>query len=105
LQVYHQRWEQVPSGSSQALHPFQELHHARPFLLMTHINGRREMTGMMAALLASRDCHLMSVGFRQVPPHLIATLPLDAAARNAHSAPHFFYLLRELASCGSASKL
>jgi hypothetical protein len=103
LQVYHHRWEQVASGS-RAPRPFEEGHHSRPFVWMTRTDWQRDLTGMMAALLASRDCHLMSVVFCPVSPHLIATLPLDAAARDAHPAHDFFYLLWELASCGSASK-
>jgi len=75
-----------------------------PFVLTTRNDWQREITAMMSALVASRDCDFLSVNFRRNSPHFSATLPLYTVAPDSDCEPQFFDVLRELASCAQVTK-
>ena len=75
-----------------------------PFVLTTRNDWQREITAMMSALVASRDCDLLSVNFRRTSPHFSATLPLYSLVPESGGEPQFFEVLRELASCAQVTK-
>ena len=75
-----------------------------PFVLTTRNDWQREITAMMSALVASRDCDFLSVNFRRMSPHFSATVPLGSIAAEIDPEPQIFEVLRELASCAQASK-
>ena len=74
-----------------------------PFVLTTRNDWQREITAMMSALVASRDCDFLSVNFRRTSPHFSATLPLFSVAQETGEA-QFFDVLQELASCAQVTK-
>jgi hypothetical protein len=75
-----------------------------PFVLTTRNDWQREITGMMSALVASRDCDFLSVNFRRTSPHFSATLALDSVASESGCELQFFDVLQELASCAQVTK-
>ncbi len=75
-----------------------------PFVLTTRNDWQREITTMMTALVASRDCDFLSVNFHRSSPHFTATVPLDSLSPESQCEAQIFNVLRELASCASASR-
>ncbi len=78
--------------------------HCGPYVLTTRNDWQREITTMMTALVASRDCDFLSVSFRRSSPHFSATVPLDSLSPESQCEAEIFDVLRELASCASASR-
>jgi hypothetical protein len=76
---------------------------AGPFVLTTRNDWQREITHMIHAVLASRDCPCLAVRIRRSSPHFSVTLPLEAMAPDSPPLDLFAYL-RELASGVSAAK-
>lgn len=104
LEVQNQRWH----GGTRRRLPRKDstvrFDHIGPFILTSRSDWQREITSMVHALSASRDCDLISVSFRRNAPHFSATVALDAVA-NEHCSPvRIFDALRELASGASAAK-
>lgn len=103
LQVQNHRW----CGRTKKFprHPHRmALDHCGPFVLTTRNDWQREITAMMSALVASRDCDFLSVSFRKVSPHFSATVPLYSIAPDSDCEAQIFDVLRELASCAQESK-
>ena len=75
-----------------------------PFVITTRTDWQREITAMMSALVASRDCDFLSVNFRRSTPNFSATVPLYSIAPDSEAEPHIFEVLRELASCAQLSR-
>ncbi len=75
-----------------------------PFVLTTRNDWQREITSMMSALVASRDCDFLSVNFRRTSPHFSATVPLYSIAPESAGDAQLFDVLRELASCAQVTK-
>jgi len=102
LQVFNHRWcgrtRQFPRRQGQVA-----VEHCTPFVLTTRNDWQREITTMMAALVASRDCDFLNVNFRRTSPHFSASVPLDSFSGEQYDA-EMFDVLRELASCASASR-
>jgi hypothetical protein len=80
------------------------LDHCGPFVLTTRNDWQRDITSMMSALVASRDCDFLTVCFRRTSPNFAATVPLYSIAPESDSESQIFEALRELASCGQASR-
>ena len=107
LEVQNQRWwgkakktrKRLPKNSSVV-----RLKHVGPFVLTSRRDWQRDITSMMHALSASRDCDLLSVSFRRSSPHFSATIPLEAIAGQQCSPVKVFETLRELASGASAAR-
>jgi hypothetical protein len=102
LQVFHHRW----CGRTRHFprkHIRVAVEHCTPFVLTTRNDWQREITTMMAGLVASRDCDFLSVHFRRTSPHFSAAVPLDSFSAEEADA-EMFEVLRELASCASASR-
>jgi hypothetical protein len=104
LEVHNQRW----CGRTRkfASHNLQRLTLDRcgPFVLTTRNEWQRDIMGMMNALMASRDCDLLSVRYHKISPHFAATMPLGCVSPAPDSESRIFDVLRELASCGQASR-
>jgi hypothetical protein len=77
---------------------------AGPYVLSTRNDWQREITNMMNALMASRECECMSVCFRRSSPHFSVTVPLEAFAPDAQIQLEIFDVLRELATGASAAR-
>lgn len=75
-----------------------------PFIITTRNDWQREITAMMSALVASRDCDFLNVTFRRTSPHFAATVPLYSIAPDSGSEAQIFEVLSELASCAQVSK-
>lgn len=75
-----------------------------PFVITTRTDWQREITAMMSALVASRDCDFLSVNFRRTSPHFTADVPLCSIAPESGSEAQIFEVLSELASCAQVSK-
>ena len=75
-----------------------------PFVLTTRNDWQREITAMMSALVASRDCDFLNVTFSRTSPHFSAQAPLYSIAPDSESEAQIFDVLRELASCAQVSK-
>jgi hypothetical protein len=77
---------------------------AGPFVLTTRKDWQREVTTMMNALGASRECDCLSVCFRRTSPHFSATVPLESISPAGQEQPDIFDVLRELAAGASTSR-
>jgi hypothetical protein len=78
--------------------------HCGPFVLTTRNDWQREITTMMTALVASRDCDFLAVSFRRTTPHFSATVPLESLSPEAQTEADLFDVLRELAAGASTSR-
>lgn len=104
LEVHNHRWSGRTRKFPQDLRRL-ALDRCGPFVLTTRNDWQREITAMMSALVASRDCDFLSVCFRKMSPHFSATVPLGSiAATDSGSESQIFDVLRELASCAQASR-
>jgi hypothetical protein len=102
LEVHNHRW----CGRTRSFPPDQRrfaLEHCGPFVLTTRNDWQREITTMMTALVASRDCDFLTVSFHRTSPHFSATVPLDSLSPESQCEAEIFDVLRELAACASAS--
>lgn len=97
LEVHNHRWL---GRSRRRLSRGWGIERAGPFVLTTRTEWQREITGMMGALLASRECECMRVSFSRTSPHFLVTVPL--AVIFSSTRPDIFDVLRELAA-GAAS--
>ena len=103
LEVHNHRW----CGRTRRRPPDRQtltLEHVGPFVLTSRTEWQREITSMMTALLASRDCDFLSVAFHRSSPHLNATVVLQSISPESQRSSDICEVLRELASCASASK-
>lgn len=103
LEVHNHRWCGRTRKFPRDLQRI-NLDHCGPFVLTTRNDWQREITAMMSALVASRDCDFLSVSFRKVSPHFSATVPLYSIAPESDCDAQIFEVLRELASCAQESK-
>ena len=98
LEVHNHRWcgrtRKLPRDMRRLA-----LDHCGPFVLTTRNDWQREITAMMSALVASRDCDFLSVVFSRQSPHFSATVPLYSLAPDSECENQIFDVLRELASC------
>lgn len=103
LEVHNHRWCGRTRSSGQGQRHV-AVEHCGPFVLTTRNDWQREITTMMTALVASRDCDFLTVNFRRTSPHFSATVPLDSLSPESQCEAEIFDVLRELASCASASR-
>ncbi|MGE0406563.1 MAG: hypothetical protein AB7O65_09700 [Candidatus Korobacteraceae bacterium] len=103
LEVHNHRWR-APRGQRVSGSSWTEFRQIGPFVLTTRTDWQQEITSMLTSLVASRDCNFLSVRFSRTSPHFVATIPLEALSPECQTATEFFFVLRELASCGSASR-
>jgi uncharacterized paraquat-inducible protein A len=101
LEVHNQRWCGHTRGTRQQ--PTMTMERCGPFVLTTRHDWQRDITTMMTALVASRDCDFLTVSFRRVSPHFSATVPLVSLWRDPQAEAEIFEVLRELASCAQTS--
>lgn len=103
LEVQNHRWCGRTKKISRDLRRL-TLEQCGPFVITTRNDWQREITAMMSALVASRDCDFLSVNFSRVSPHFTAEVPLNSIAPDSEPEAQIFDVLRELASCAQLSK-
>ncbi len=103
LEVHNHRWCGGVTQSRKR-EPAAEFQHIGPFVLTTRTDWGPEITGMLTALVASRDSNFLWIRFRRTSPHFAAAIPLEALSPDCRSAAEFLVVLQELASCGSTAK-
>jgi hypothetical protein len=105
LDVQNHRW---CGRSRRKLMPSKEwsLSHVGPFVLTSRPDWQRDITTMMDAISASRDCNFMQVRFRRTSPHFTATVPLTAVTpgTNSNGEVGVFEALKDLAAGASTSR-
>ncbi len=104
LEVHNHRWcgrtrRRFPSNTENWT-----LQRSRPFVITTRNDWQRDITNMMNALFASRECDCVTVSFSRTSPHFSATVPLESIDPKAHSQGNVFDVMRELAAVASASR-
>lgn len=102
LEVHNHRWcgrtrRRLPRRGQFAMEQ------CGPFVLTTRNDWQREITNMMTALVASRQCDFLSVTFRRSSPHFTAMVPLTSLAPESDCGMEIFEVLRELAECAGAT--
>jgi len=102
LEVHNHRWYGRTRRRFPAKTQAWTLEQAGPFVLTTRHDWQRDITCMMRALVASRDCDCLTVRFRRTSPHFSVTVPLDTIAPDSAAQAEIFDVLRELAA-GAAS--
>ncbi len=73
-----------------------------PFLVSSRAEWGKEVTGMMNAVLTTRDREFYNVKFRSTSPHFTATVPLESIAPKSQNRGHVFTTFGELAAEASA---
>src|SRR4051812_8032387 len=81
-----------------------ETYRATPFLITTRREWQRQLTGMMDALVASRERDFLSISYRKASPHFSASIPLASLSPEAPACEGLFDVLRELAGGASAPR-
>ena len=102
LEVHNHRWY----GKTQRTFPpgrqGWEFEQVGPFVMTTRNEWKYKLSGMMPALIASREREVMLVRFRSSSPHFSATVPLETLAPEADDGAGILEVLQELAA-GAAS--
>lgn len=104
LEVHNHRWcgrtrRKFPRSSERWM-----LERTGPFVITTRTDWQREITNMLNALVASRECDCATVSFRRTSPHFSATVPLETISPDSPSEMNIFDVMRELAAGASASR-
>jgi hypothetical protein len=104
LEVHNHRWcgrtrKRFPRTSEQWT-----LERTGPFVITTRTDWQREITNMLNALVASRECDCVTVSFRRTSPHFSATVPLETIAPGSQSEVNIVDVMKELAAGASASR-
>ena len=104
LEVHNHRWygrtrRRFPGKSSNWT-----LEQAGPFVMTTRNDWQREVTTMMNALVASRECDCSSVSFRRSSPHFAVTTPLETISPDSETQAEVFNVFRELAGGASTTR-
>jgi hypothetical protein len=104
LEVHNRRWYGRTERRSQPDTRDWILQPVGPFVLTTRNDWQREITNMMSALVASRECDCSTVCFRRSSPHFSVTVPLEAMAPESQTQAEIFDVLRELAAGASTAR-
>jgi hypothetical protein len=104
LEVNNHRWcgrtrRRLPGNSENW-----SMERSGPFVITTRNDWQREITNMMHALVASRDCDCLTVSFSRTSPHFSATVALQSISPERQSETNIFDAMRELAAGASASR-
>ncbi len=104
LEVHNHRWygrtrRRFPARSQQWM-----LEQSGPFVLTTRTDWQRDITSMMRALVASRQCDCLTVCFRRSSPHFAVTVPLESISPQSETQGEIFDVLRELAAGAASAK-
>lgn len=104
LEVHNHRW----CGRTRRRFPKTNenwtIERSGPFVITTRNDWQREITNMMHALMASRECDCATVSFSRSSPHFTATVPLESISPGAQSESNVFRAMKELAAGASASR-
>ena len=102
LEVHNHRWY----GRTRRRLPMSPLgwtlEQPGPFVLTTRNDWQREITSMLGALGASRECDCSTVCFRRTSPHFSATVPLETISPESQT--EIFDVLREIAAGASTAR-
>jgi hypothetical protein len=102
LEVHNHRWFGRTRRRLPRKNQNWTLEQVEPFVLTTRNDWQRDITSMMHALLASRECECLTVCFRRSSPHFAVTVPLLTLSPASEAHSNIFDVLRELAA-GAAS--
>jgi hypothetical protein len=102
LEVHNHRWCGRTRREVSRRQQF-AIEQCAPFMLTTRHDWQREITNMMTALVASRECNVLSVTFRRTSPHFTAMVPLTSLSPQSDCEMEIFEVLRELAECAGAT--
>ncbi len=102
LQVQNHRWcgrtrRDLPADPDRWL-----MDSAGPFVITTRPDWDREVSTLMNALSALRECDCVEVSFQKTAPHFSATVPLASISPESNSDTDIVSVLRELAMGSSA---
>jgi hypothetical protein len=104
LEVQNHRW----LGRTRRHFPLDSQHggieHAGPFVLTTRNDWQRDITAMMGALVASRQCDCLTVSIRRCSPHFSVTVPLATISPGSDTKSEIFDVLRELAAGATSAR-
>jgi hypothetical protein len=104
LEVQNHRWYGRTRRRSPLKTQDWNLEQVGPFIVTTRNDWQREITTMMGALVASRECDCSMVCFRRSSPHFSVTVPLEAIAPDSQTQTEIFDVLRELATGASTAR-
>jgi hypothetical protein len=104
LEVHNHRWYGRTRRRLPAKSQNWTLEQAGPFVLTTRNDWQREITTMMSALVASRECDCSTVCFRRSSPHFSVTVPLETISPESQTQSEIFDVLRELAAGASTAR-
>jgi hypothetical protein len=102
LEVHNHRWYGRTRRRLSSKTQDWTLEQVGPFVMTTRNEWQHDITGMMRALVASRECDVLTVCFRRRSPHFSVTVPLETLAPESGTQSDIFDVLRELAA-GAAS--
>ncbi|HWR34396.1 MAG TPA: hypothetical protein VN622_00830 [Clostridia bacterium] len=104
LDVQNHRW---CGRTRRKLPANRRLHMERlgPFVISSRNDWKRDVTNIVGAVSASRECEFLNVSYRRTSPHFSATVPLKALQPEVQSGISIFETLRELAAGSSTSRL
>ncbi len=102
LEVHNHRWYGRSRRQWSPKSADWTLEQVGPFVMTTRHEWQHNLTGMMRALIASRECDVLTVCFRRSSPHFSVTVPLETLGPDSENQSDIFDVLRELAA-GAAS--
>ena len=103
LEVHNRAWR-IRKRRTRVPRKVNDHHSFGPFVISSRCDWQHEITRMMNALVASRECEFLSVSLCRTAPHFTATVSLKAFALHASTDSSIFEVLRELAENASAAR-
>lgn len=104
MEVHNHRWRGRTRRRMNLHSEGLTTHSIGPFVISSRYDWQGEITRMMDALVASRQCEFLKVSFRRNAPHFSATVTLQAFANHCAGEVGIFEVLRELAEGASTSR-
>lgn len=103
LEVHNRAWR-IRKRRARLPKKVTECRSLGPFVISSRYDWQHEITRMMNAFVASRECEFQSVSLCRTAPHFVATVSLKAFAMHAASDSSIFEVLRALAQNASAAR-
>ena len=103
LEVHNRAWR-IRKRRTRVPRKVNDCRSIGPFVISSRYDWQHEITRMMNALVASRECEFLSVSLCRTAPHFTATVSLKAFALHASTDSSIFEVLRELAENASAAR-
>jgi hypothetical protein len=103
LEVHNRAWR-IRKRRTRVPRQVSDCRSLGPFVISSRYDWQHEITRMMNAFVASRECEFLSVSLCRTAPHFVATVSLKAFALHAAADSSIFEVLRELAENASAAR-